>query len=580
MEFSTITFIPQELVNAIGSTLIHSLWQGLVLAAVTGLIVVFTRRRQPTTRYKLLIGAMAIFFLSTLITFFNAFDNHIQLDGNAIANPIIENGAVNVVHADVQEVSILTKTKNYLNNHHQILVMVWLLIVCARCIQLSIGLNRLSYLRKTAVFEVDDEWKDKIAVLAKKLGIKQIIGIAESNLTKVPLVIGHLKPLILIPVGLLTAIQPKQIEAILIHELAHIYRRDYLVNILQSFMEIMFFFNPAVLWLSALIRTERENCCDDIAIKETSSKINYISALVSCQEYQLAAPDFAMAFSKKGELKNRVQRLVYNSNQSLNKLEKSMIALCIVAVGFGLLAFSKVKKIGEIIVDNKATVQKTSISLQQDSLKRLKELQKLQSETDQKNAKSLNIATSLQQDSLKRLIALHKLQSKTDQENTESVTTTTTSTKTTKTVQEEENEKVEKTEPIIERTIGLSDTFKSLKAMLPLLNVRINMPISQLKAQVPSSPPVPPKTSTPSTPPKASIGDQVTKELLKDGIISKGGDQLSFMLSEKEMVVNGKSMSNDVHKKYKDKYIPVMSRKNTWTLYHNYETKTTTTTSP
>ncbi len=578
MEFSTITFIPQELVNAIGSTLIHSLWQGLVLAAVTGLIVVFTRKHQPTTRYKLLIGAMAIFFISILITFFNAFDNHIQLIESTVANPIIENGAINVVHADVQEVSLLVKTKNYLNNHHQILVMIWLLIVCARCVQLSIGLNRLGYLRRTAVFEVDDEWKDKIAELAKKLGITQIIGIAESHLTKVPLVIGHLKPLILIPVGLLTAIQPKQIEAIIIHELAHIYRRDYLVNILQSFMEIMFFFNPAVLWLSALIRTERENCCDDIAIKETSSKINYISALVSCQEYQLAAPDFAMAFSKKGELKSRVQRLVYNSNQSLNKLEKSLLALCIVAVGFGLLAFSNVKKIGDIIVDNKSTVQQTSISLKQDSLKRLKEIQKLQSKTDQTNAKSINIATSLQQDSLKRLIALHKLQSKTDQENTESVTTT-TSTKTTKTVREEKNEKVEKTEPIIERTIGLSDTFKSLKAMLPLLNVRINMPIGQLKAQVPS-PPVPPKTSTPPVPPKASIGDQVTQELLKDGIISKGGDQLSFMLSEKEMVVNGKSMSNDVHKKYKDKYVPVMSRKNTWTLYHNYETKTTTTTTP
>jgi len=578
MEFSTITFIPQELVNAIGNTLIHSLWQGLVLAAVTGLIVVLTRKRQPTTRYKLLIGAMAIFFLSTLITFFNAFDNHIQLIESTVANPIIENGAVNVVHADVQGVSLLVKTQNYLNNHHQILVMIWLLIVCARCVQLSIGLNRLSYLRQTAIFEVDDEWKDKIAELAKKLGIKQIIGIAESNLTKVPLVIGHLKPLILIPVGLLTAIQPKQLEAIIIHELAHIYRRDYLVNILQSFMEIMFFFNPAVLWLSALIRTERENCCDDIAIKETSSKINYISALVSCQEYQLAAPDFAMAFSKKGELKNRVQRLVYNSNQSLNKLEKSILALCIVAVGFGLLAFSNVKKIGEIIVDNKSTVQQTSISLQQDSLKRLKEIQKLQSKTDQTNAKSVTTITSLKGDSLKRLIALHKLQSKTDQTNTESVTTT-TSTKTTKTVREEENEKVEKTEPIIERTIGLSDTFSSLKAMLPLLNVRINMPIGQSKTQVPS-PPVPPKVSTPAIPPKASISDQVTQELLKDGIISKGGDQFSFMLSEKEMVVNGKLMSNDVHKKYKDKFVPVMSRKNIWKLYHNYETKTTTTTTP
>lgn len=535
MEFSTITFIPQQLVNAIGSTLIHSLWQGLVLAAVTGLIVVFTRKCQPATRYKLLIGAMAFFFMGTLITFFNAFDNHAQLIESAGANPVVENGVINVMPIDVQELSILTKTKNYWVNHHQILVMVWLLIVCARCMQLSVGLNRLGYLRRTAVFEVDEEWKNKITDLSKKLGITQIIGLAESSLTKVPLVIGHFKPLILIPVGLLTALPPKQIEAILIHELAHIYRRDYLVNILQSFMEIMFFFNPAVLWLSALIRAERENCCDDIAIAQTSSKVNYISALVSCQEYQLAAPDFAMAFSKKGELKNRVQRLVYNSNQSLNKFEKSMLALCIVAVGFGLLAFSNVKKIGETIVDHKSTNQNTAIGLKQDSLIRLKSLQKLQAKTDQKNTKSV---------------------------------TTTTSVKTIKTVSDEEDEKIENPEPIIERTIGLSDSFKSLKAMLPLLNIRINMPINQQEKQTP----VPPVN------PKLSVGDQIAQQLLKDGIISQQGNQLSFMLSQKEMIVNGKSMSKDIQQKYKDKYVPVMSGTNTWTLYHNYETKTTTTT--
>jgi len=538
MEFSTITIIPQQLVNAIGNTLIHSLWQGLVLAAITGLIVVFTRKRQPTTRYKLLIGAMAIFFLSTLITFFNAFDDSAQLVESTVANPVMENAKVNVIAIDVQELSLLTKTKNYLANHHQIVVMVWLLMVCARCIQLSIGLNRLSYLRKTAVFEVDEQWRNKIAELAKNLGIAQLVGIAESSLTKVPLVIGHLKPLILIPVGLLTALPPKQIEAILIHELAHIYRRDYLVNILQSFMEIMFFFNPAVLWLSALIRAERENCCDDIAIKETSSKINYISALVSCQEYQLAAPDFAMAFSKKGELKNRVQRLVYNSNQSLNKLEKSILAVCIIAVGFGLLAFSNVKKIGEVRMDTKLPLQTTTISFQQDSIKRLKALQKLQAKTDQKNAKT--------------------------------VTTTTTSVKTFKTVKDEKNEKIEKPETVTEHTVGMEDSFVPLKLALSPLKVKLDEPKGRLKKQAP----LPPANA------KLSIGDQIAQQLLKDGIISQQGDQLSFMLSEKQMVVNGKSMSQDIHKKYKDKYVPVMEGKNTWTLYHNYETKTTTTTSP
>jgi beta-lactamase regulating signal transducer with metallopeptidase domain len=86
---------------------------------------------------------------------------------------------------------------------------------------------------------------------------------------------------------MLTTLPASEIEAILLHELAHIRRRDYLVNLLQSFSDIIFFFNPAVLWLSSLIRDERENCCDDIAIGEVKNKKQFIHALLSFQEYNL-----------------------------------------------------------------------------------------------------------------------------------------------------------------------------------------------------------------------------------------------------------------------------------------------------
>jgi len=143
---------------------------------------------------------------------------------------------------------------------------------------------------------------------------------------------------------------PEEIEAILIHELAHIRRRDYLVNLLQNLLEIVFFFNPAVLWLSALIKAERENCCDDIAVAQTSSKVNYIRALVSCQEYQLQAPAYAMALrSSKGNLKDRVKRILSNNNQSLNLIEKSLLAVCLVTAGLLTAAFSNADKINKLV---------------------------------------------------------------------------------------------------------------------------------------------------------------------------------------------------------------------------------------
>src|SRR6202000_1232488 len=104
-------------------------------------------------------------------------------------------------------------------------------------------------LRKVKTFAPDKFWKERTMQLACLTGVKQAIDILESGLAKVPMVIGHLKPIILIPVGMLAAVSPDEIEAIIIHELAHIKRRDYLVNMLQSLMEIVFFFNPAVLWI-------------------------------------------------------------------------------------------------------------------------------------------------------------------------------------------------------------------------------------------------------------------------------------------------------------------------------------------
>jgi hypothetical protein len=146
---------------------------------------------------------------------------------------------------------------------------------------------------------------------------------------------------ILIPIGLINSLSTDEVEAILIHELAHIRRRDYLVNLLQSFMEIIFFFNPAVIWTSQLIKTERENCCDDLAIAQSRNTENYIRALLSCEEYKEAGPNYVMAFpGSKNTLLDRVKRMVGNRNHSLNMFEKTVLTICLVVLGLGVSAFT------------------------------------------------------------------------------------------------------------------------------------------------------------------------------------------------------------------------------------------------
>jgi bla regulator protein BlaR1 len=342
-----------RLLGALCNTLIHSLWQGTVLAAVAGLIVIFTRRTSSALRYNLLVCALLLFAIGAGVTFTWQYQH--STVQTAFVQPVqhIDHSPVQIQPAQVQAAQVFSYHKeqpspslperweNYLSDHHNTIVFIWFLIVCARCLQLAFGLYGTYRLRRVQVFAVDGEWNKRLQQLADGLHIKQAIRLLESGIAKVPMVIGHLKPVILAPIGLLTALSAEEVEAILVHELAHIKRRDYLVNMLQSLVEIVFFFNPAVLWVSKMVRTERENCCDDMVLAQNNNKLNYIRALVSCDQYRSEVPAYAMGLpGSKNTLLSRAKRMATNSNYSLNLFEKTILAVCLVVLGLGISAFT------------------------------------------------------------------------------------------------------------------------------------------------------------------------------------------------------------------------------------------------
>jgi len=485
MKLLLLMLISENLVNAIGTTLIYSLWYGLILAAVTGVIILSTRSSKPVTRYNFLICSMLIFLVVSVATFLISLNKEVlspsmqtQDQGLAIHSPALAANA-----------ALFTQLKSYVIDHNETIVLVWFLIIMVRCFQLIIGLNGLNHLRKHSTFAISVKWKNKIQSLTQQLGINQAIQVGECALIRVPMVIGHLKPLILLPIGLLTALPPQQIEAILIHELAHIYRRDYLVNLLQSMMEILFFFNPAVLWLSALIKAERENCCDELTIDQTSNKINYISALIACQEYQQTAPAYAMTFNRSGGLRDRVHRLVGKGNTSLNTIEKSMLMLCTVALGFGLLAFSQAPKFKTMLKDVTKSNKTAAAKLVDE-------------------------------------VVVNQVSKKRVQRNTVSLSN-----------------------PVVQ-----NETIATC-APTP---ARLDTPLAPLQKLQPVQTP---------------IGELVAQELIKDSLILKVDTQISFMLSDTELIVNGKKMPPEIYQKYKDKYVPATGR-STWKLTYNLDIST------
>jgi len=317
---------PQSIAQALCQTLIHSLWEGLLLALLTGLIIVMTRNSKAALRYRLLVAALMLYTAVVSIT--------LVLELNTAADKSSASATFNTTGRDNFFPVLVSRFNDVLKSAHEHAGMVsgiWLLVVVLQNIRLLLGFYTLERLKRVKVRPAERVWRVKAENLASELGIGQAVSLLESAIVKVPLVIGHLKPVILIPVGLVNSLEPAQVEAILLHELAHVKRNDYLVNILQTILETLFFFNPAVLWLSWVIRRERENCCDDVVITHTRNQVGYAQALVHFEEYRLHSPRQAVALTgTRSSMLDRLERIVAGKNRSLGKLELIVLGAILV----------------------------------------------------------------------------------------------------------------------------------------------------------------------------------------------------------------------------------------------------------
>ncbi|HEY2583758.1 MAG TPA: M56 family metallopeptidase, partial [Mucilaginibacter sp.] len=364
MELHLTDLVSDQVIKALCNTLIHSLWQGIIMAVITGLTIILTKKSSAALRYNLLTGYLFLFAIAAAFTFFKQLhpSENIKVTATTVISPTPTLQMV-TNHQQVRKTAsdIISVCTGYFNTHADVIVLVWFLIICARSVQLAAGLQSVYYIKWNKVASAGVYLENRVSELARNMGIKSAVRILQSGIAQLPVVIGHFKPVILIPVGLLTALSTEEVESILVHELAHIRRKDFLVNLLQNLMEIIFFFNPAVLWVSALIKAERENCCDDMVIAHTSSKVSYIKALVSCEEYRSATPAYAMGLGgSNGHTLQRVKRMLSNNNQSLNRVEKMVLTVCLISAVLITAAFSNNKdhKIRRIKPANATAVPK------------------------------------------------------------------------------------------------------------------------------------------------------------------------------------------------------------------------------
>ncbi|HXD77301.1 MAG TPA: M56 family metallopeptidase, partial [Puia sp.] len=325
-----MTIIPETIIRALCWTLLHSLWQGMILAVTAGIVMVLTKRASSATRYTGLSLMVAAFLLVSAYTFVREWRGATVNRGQvaAVHPAAISQGLRQGDQASTgaQGVTALEQLVQYFNAHASAVVVLWFIVFMARLIKVLSGLVYAQRVRHYQTSAVGAGWQEKLAALLQRLRITRPVLLLESALIGVPVVVGWLKPAILVPVGMLAQLPPEQVETILLHELAHISRKDYLFNFLQHLVDTLFFFNPALLWVSSLIRQERENCCDDVAIRETRSRRKLVQALVSFHEYQQGARGYALGFAgQRGSLLKRVERIVHKKNHSLNAGERALL---------------------------------------------------------------------------------------------------------------------------------------------------------------------------------------------------------------------------------------------------------------
>jgi GWxTD domain-containing protein len=312
--------------NTLAWALLHAVWEGAAIALILAVALCFVRASR--LRYFAACIGLGATLASFVITFF-----HLMPAADYVVAPPVRSLHAVPLGADALQ----------FKSAQGILLPPWIaplwlagvLIFQLRALGGWLAVRRLRF---TGVCVAAEPWPTRLSELASSLGIGRPVSLLQSSLAEVPVVIGHLRPVILMPLGLLTGLPGAQIETILMHELAHIRRHDYLVNLLQTFAEGLLFYHPAVWWMSHVIRTERENCCDDM-VASNGDAHEYAAALAALAENRWAAGDVAMA-ATGGSLVKRIRRLLKQPEGPHAALTPALTAaLIVITCGFGLLAW-------------------------------------------------------------------------------------------------------------------------------------------------------------------------------------------------------------------------------------------------
>ena len=328
--------LQQAFAQTLAVALEHFVWQGAVLGLALYALV---RLLRPTARVRYLLGvaclaAMASAPVATIAV--------VSARGAASSNAAFTVPIGEAAHASgVADQGSNAAAQRW--NAQAVVVSVWLVGVLALSLRLAGGW----VMTRRLVSSARDRASIEIRLLTQRLGqalaLGRYIDVLESPTVAVPMLIGWIAPVIILPTAALSGLAPAQLEALIAHELAHVRRHDYLVNLLQSMVETLLFFHPAVWWVSRDVRESREHCCDDLVVG-LCDRVVYATALADLAAI-VRGPRLALA-ATDGSLVSRVRRILGGTDDGRPARQEWMAAavLALLVVGTVPIAFASARQ--------------------------------------------------------------------------------------------------------------------------------------------------------------------------------------------------------------------------------------------
>jgi beta-lactamase regulating signal transducer with metallopeptidase domain len=321
--------------ESLGWTLLHFCWQAVAIVLVYWLADAVLSKARSQTRYVLALGTMLLMFVSVLATL--AYEETQGGSGLSASPSSFSSPTWRTIESSIpSDLASLAGLKTaqpaalHMSQFLPWLDVAWLLGVACLSMRTIGGWRLIQRLRRSALMEAPEAVYANFLRLCERLGITGQVSLRIAEHIQGPLAIGIARSLILLPAAALMALSPEQLEAVLAHELAHVRRADYLWNLVQTMIETLLFFHPAVWWLGRRLRQQRELCCDDVAVQSCADPLVYATALLRLEERRSQQLSLAMALDGHRQwsgLRARIARILGETNDEKSPRELVPIPL-------------------------------------------------------------------------------------------------------------------------------------------------------------------------------------------------------------------------------------------------------------